>query len=443
VRAHTAAYLAASATGSFLAAYFVYIELDRIALSTILLSLLFYPVLAFTDRVVYDGRRLYRTGLIWKIWMKLTGQPRRIRPRSIVHVETETLRALRRGTNITYLYRTTLFGANISFRIGSGAGYRNMIRDVLPLIPEGCLDIRSLELRDHLINPSMALGHARALNIPRSDVLDPTGALDSARGNRRERYVADADQVQKADELRTVANELRANGRLVQAIEAFRRAFRLNPRNGPLLYDFGRCMQSLAAAKKDPALERRSRAILRLAEAHSAGDVDLLTRLGETYFSAGLWQRAENAFKKASASKAAGYRIFRGLGELALRDGKIAHAINYFAQSAEVAKSKQLFRWATAETEYLRRINDDDEYMELELGRINLFDTFNGVRRTSLRIFLFGVLVTILGLFGGGEIVAEVGWAISGVSLFTSIASTLLRQTFASRIPFEMLNKDE
>jgi len=81
--------------------------------------------------------------------------------------------------------------------------------------------------------------------------------------------------------------------------------------------------------------------------------------------------------------------------------------------------------------------------MELELGRINLFDTFNGVRRTSLRIFLFGVLVTILGLFGGGEIVAEVGWAISGVSLFTSIASTLLRQTFASRIPFEMLNKDE
>ena len=182
---------------------------------------------------------------------------------------------------------------------------------------------------------------------------------------------------------------------------------------------------------------------MRLAEAHSAGDVDLLTRLGETYFSAGLWQRAENAFKKASASKAAGYRIFRGLGELALRDGKIAHAINYFAQSAEVAKSKQLFRWATAETEYLRRINDDDEYMELELGRINLFDTFNGVRRTSLRIFLFGVLVTILGLFGGGEIVAEVGWAISGVSLFTSIASTLLRQTFASRIPFEMLNKDE
>jgi len=202
-------------------------------------------------------------------------------------------------------------------------------------------------------------------------------------------------------------------------------------------------MQSLAAAKKDPTLERRSRAILRLAEAHSAGDVDLLTRLGETYFSAGLWQRAENAFKKASASKAAGYRIFRGLGELALRDGKIAHAINYFSQSAEVAKSKQLFRWATAETEYLRRINDDEEYMELELGRINLFDMFSGARRTSMRIFLFGLVLILLGLFVAGEIVTEVGWAVSGVALVTCVASTLLRQTFASRIPFEMLNKEE
>jgi len=41
------------------------------------------------------------------------------------------------------------------------------------------------------------------------------------------------------------------------------------------------------------------------------------------------------------------------------------------------------------------------------------------------------------------QVDTEVGWAVSGVALVTCVASTLLRQTFASRIPFEMLNKEE
>src|SRR5262249_14473564 len=138
---------------------------------------------------------------------------------------------------------------------------------------------------------------------------------------------------QKAEELRTVANQLRTNGKLVQSLEAFRRALRLMPENGRLIYEFARCLQSLAAAKRDPWLERKSAAMLRLAERHSGADGDLLTRLGETYFSLGAWRGAERVFRKAVDSETAGYRIFRGLGELAMRDGKMAHAINYFARS--------------------------------------------------------------------------------------------------------------
>ena len=181
--------------------------------------------------------------------------------------------------------------------------------------------------------------------------------------------------------------------------------------------------------------------LLRLAERHSHGDVDLLSRIGETYFSIGEWTGAERAFKKAAGSEKAGYRIFRGLGELALRDGKIAHAINYFARSAEFARPRSLSRWAQAEADYLRRINDDDEYMEVEIGRINLYDNFAAASRTSFRIFFFGLLVIPLGLLLTNALVTDIGWAVSGVSMLIAIGASIMKSVFSSRIPFDMLDK--
>src|SRR4051794_23657952 len=232
--------------------------------------------------------------------MLATGRPRRAKPRAVVHVETEALRAFRRGANITYLYRTTLFAEDVAFRIGSGRGYRRMVKAVLPLIAEGCLDVRSLELRDHFSDPSSALARARYLKIPRSDVLDPALMVGRRTPRPSKNSELNENDFARSDELRSVANQLRANGRLVQALEAFRRAVRFNPTNPVLLYEFGRCLQSLAAARRDDGLDRRSRAMLRLAESRSGGDIDLLSRIGETYFSIGLWHRAENAFRKAS-----------------------------------------------------------------------------------------------------------------------------------------------
>lgn len=441
VRAQTRTYLSAAGGGSFLSAYLLYSGHDALAFICVVLSILCYPVLAIADRVVFDGKRLTRTGIIWRIWITATNQRRKIKPRSLVHVETEALRAFRRGSNVTYLYRTSLYGDDISFRFGSGRGYREMIKAVFPLIPEGCLDVRSIELRDHFTDASAALMRARSLNIPGSDVLDSRHILGKNERHSFSKVPPGEDEVKRSDELRSVANQLRANGRLPQALEAFRRALRLTPNNARLLFEFGRCLQSLAAAKRDERLDRRSLAMLRLAELRSAGDTGLLSRIGETYFSIGAWRRAENVFKKAIDRGAKGYRVFRGLGELALRDGKIAHAINYFAQSAEVAPLR-VSRWAQAETEYLRRLNDDEEYMELELGRINLFDTFDGARRTSLKVFLFGLVSIVTGLVSGVVLITEIGWAVAGIALVISLASAGLKQTFASRIPFELIEKD-
>ena len=443
VRAHTSAYLSAAAAAAFLSAYSLYIGYDLVALIAIAIALTSFPVLALTDRIVFDGKRLRRTGPFWQLYMMATGRRRRAKPRAVVHVETEAVRALRRGARVTYLYRTSFYTADHAFCIGSGRGFREMIMTVLPLVSEGSLDIRSAELRDHLKQAWEVSARARELQIPSSDVLDARAMLSKyGRGSASLVELPEPEQVERSEQLRSVANQLRTNGRLIQSLEAFRRALRLTPRNGRLIYEFARCLQSLAAANRDPMLDRKAQAMLRLAERRSAGDSELMSRLGETYFSVGAWRRAENIFRKAADTGTAGYRIFRGLGELALRDGKIAHAIHHFSRSAEHAKPAALFHWARAEADYLRHLNDDEEYMELEIGRINLFDTFEGARRTTLKIFGFGLALVISGLLMSAELLANIGWAVSGVSLLIWLGATILKHSFAARIPFELLDKD-
>ena len=441
VRNRTNAYRIFALACLFLACYFAYSGHETLTLIFVAAGLISFPGLALTDRIGFDGKRIYRTGLIWQVTTAVTGARSRIKPKDIVHVETEALRAVRRGQNVSYLFRTTFYARDTTFEIGSGSGYRRFLKTVLPLIPENCLDVRSAELRDHMKTRSEVAARARELQIPGSDVLDAVSIL--AKPERRAGPVASqtADEAVRAGELREVANELRTIGRLVQALEAFRRAIRLAPANGRLIYEFARCLHSLAASKRDPWLERKSQALLRLAERHADGDAELMTRIGETYFSIGAWSGAERIFKKAVSLEKAGYRIFRGLGELALRDGKIAHAINYFARSAEFARPQSLSRWAQSEADYLRRINDDDEYMEVEIGRINLYDNFAFASRTAFKVFFFGLLVIPLGLLLGSSLVTDIGWAVSGVSMLIAIGASVMKSVFSSRIPFDVLDK--
>jgi len=425
----------------FLACYFVYSGRETLTLIFVAAGLLSFPGLAVTDRIGFDGKRIYRTGLISRLMSALTGTRSRIKPKDIIHVETEALRAVRRGQNVSYLFRTTFYARDTRFEIGSGRGYRQFLKAVLPLIPENCLDVRSAELRDHLKARSEVAARARELQIPGSDVLDAASILAKPEKPAAAVTTRTGDEAARAGELREVANELRTIGRLVQALEAFRRAIRLAPANGRLIYEFARCLHSLAASKRDPWLERKSQALLRLAERHADGDAELMTRIGETYFSIGAWSGAERIFKKAVNLEKAGYRIFRGLGELALRDGKIAHAINYFARSAEFARPRSLSRWARSEADYLRRINDDDEYMEVEIGRINLYDNFAAASSTAFRVFFFGLLVIPLGLLLGSSLVTDIGWAVSGISMLIAIGASVMKSVFSSRIPFDILDK--
>ncbi len=64
-------YLAALFIAAFAAALLVYLEKDRAAIAVFALSWLIFPLLALTDRVAFDGKRLYRTGFLPKLRVKL------------------------------------------------------------------------------------------------------------------------------------------------------------------------------------------------------------------------------------------------------------------------------------------------------------------------------------------------------------------------------------
>jgi len=80
--------------------------------------------------------------------------------------------------------------------------------------------------------------------------------------------------------------------------------------------------------------------------------------------------------------------------------------------------------------------------MEVEIGRVNLFDTFDGIRRTAMRIFCVGLPFILIGVTLSTSLVANIGWAVSGIALATAVFSALFKELFASRIPFDLVDKE-
>ncbi len=446
IRVSPHGYLAALFLASFLSAFLFYLEIDWVAALVFGLSWMAFPFLALTDRVAFDGRRLSRTGLLPKAWASMNGLRKRLKLSDIEQVETQSVRTLKRGGNVFYRYRTSFRGKGIGFTVASGGeDYRRMIRAILPRLSENTLDGRSVELRDYLSEPKDVLAHARVSQIPSADVLEPAiGKMRAREKNalRRQRNEIRKEDIEKADGLRRLGNELRLSGYLLQALEAFRRALLLNPWDARLLLEFARCLQSFAGAEHDHRLERKAIAVMRLAERRAGDDEYLLSRLGESYFQAGELRRAGLVFQKAMDRVGESFRSVRGMAELALRDGKIAHVIHNFSAANRLAETPALRRWTQGETDYFTRLNNDDDYMELEISRVNLVDNLDSAKKSSLRIALLGFPAIIAGLILDDSLVTNIGWAVSAVSLLIWTALLLSLRLLSTRIPFELMEED-
>lgn len=428
--------------GSFLSAFFFYLENDAAGIALFVFSWVIVPFFALRDKIVFDGRRLRRTGLLPRIWAKINSSRITLKYKDIEQVETFATRALRRGGSVYYRYRTVIKGRGIEISVSSGGeGYRKLLSGVLPLLDEDLLDTRSVELRDHLCDPKEALLRADALRIPSADVLESTLASAVKKAGRITEAAADHTGV-RAEELGAVANELRLSGYFLQALEAFRRGLLQRPRDARLLFDFGRCLHTFASVQRDARLERRALAALRRSESQAGDDGELLVRVGEWYFQIGEIERATKAFKKAAAKLGDNFRAARGLAEVALREGKLAHVVHHFSSAQRAAGSAALRRWSKNEADYFTSLSNDGDYLETEIARVKLLEKMITGRRSSLRIAMLGFPAIIYGVLAEDNLIANIGWAISMVALVFWSGLAIAANVLSRRIPYRMFSEE-
>lgn len=281
---------------------------------------------------------------------------------------------------------------------------------------------------------------AEFAKIPSAEVLE--GSLNKLKAadkkiQRRKNKELSEVELEKADYLHQLGNELRLSGYLLQALESFRRALFLNPHDARLIFDFARCLHSFAGTEQDERLTRRAFAALRLAERRAESDGEVLSRVGETYFQYGDWQRAATAFQKATGAAEENFRSVRGLAEIALREGKIAHVIHHFSTANRLTESPAMRRWTQNESKYFARLNSDDEYMEMEVSRVNLLEALEHSKKTCLQIALLSFPAIIIGVALEEKIMADVGWTISSLALLVWTGILIGHNLFASRIPLD------
>ena len=443
VRVSLQSYLAALFLGTFFSSLLLYLEFDKAGVILFGLTSILIPGLALGDRVRFDGKRIVRTGILPVTWARLNANRHALKLADIEQVETHTYRAIRRGENITYRYRTVIRGKGLSISISSGGeDFRRMLKAVLPGVSENALDTRSIELRDHLQDPKETLMRAEFSRIPAADVLE--GSFKSSNKKAGKVTVREHQpEEEKADDLQSLGNELRVSGYLFQSLEAFRRALVLRPSDARLLFDFARSLHSFAGVERDIKLERRALAALRLSERRASNDSELLLKLGELYFQIGEWRRAGNVFRSVLDSIGDNFRAARGLAEIALREGKIAHVIHHFSTANRLADTPSLRRWSKAEADYFAHLNSDTEYMELEIGRVSMLETIERSKRTTLRIALYSFPLIAAGIFFEDVLVANIGWAVASVSLIIWAGLIVGHRMMSQRIPYQLMGSED
>lgn len=438
VRVSPGSYLAAASVLTFGSALLLRSEMDLLALATVAAAWLIVPILAFTDRIEFDGRVLSRRGPTPFLVRLVAGRVKQLCVEDVERVETQTLRTLRSGGKVRYRYRTQIVGKGAQFTFASGGrSYREMIHQLFPLIHPDKLDLRTLELRDYLCDPKALKRGVAALKLASADVLDSAtldfklGGKKAAAKNQADGAVSTAD-CERAGLLGQVGNKLRVAGRLNEAREAFRRALIVIPTDGRLIFEFARLLRSQASSLSDAKLLSRARAALRLSAMRAGGDPHLLVLVGESFLEWGEAARAQRSFQKVIDLEPGNFRARLGLANLALRDGKLAHVIHQYRDAARSASEKSLVAYARREGDYYARLNDDDDYLTSELRRINWLQHFLRVRRLAARVTNASILVAMIVPYFDSE-VAGLCWSLASSSLVAWISSLFAIKLLATR----------
>ena len=214
------------------------------------------------------------------------------------------------------------------------------------------------------------------------------------------------------------------SGRLREAGEAFRRAFKVRPHGAWLIYDFARLLRSQASAQADARLLSRARAALRLASIRAENDVVLLPLIGESFLECGDARRARRALERVVELDSGNFKARVGLADISLREGKLAHVIHHYHEAARVTSEQALARYARSEGDYYMQLNNDDDYLAAELRRINWLQSVTRIRRLALRVTNASVLLALVGGFVD-PFAGSLGWALASSALIIWLLTLL------------------
>lgn len=430
VRVSPGSYLAAASVLTFGSALLLRSERDIFALAAVGVAWLVIPLIAWRDRIEFDGTTLSRRGFAPALLRLLGIGPKRLRLEHFERVETQAVRTLKKGGKVRYRYRTQIAGRKVEFTFASGGkSHRNMVRQLFPLIHDDKMDLRTIELRDYLCDPKDLDAEVNELQLASSDVLETATPDFKLGGSKRSAIdvIADPDcepvmEPARALLLGELGSKLRVAGRLAEAREAFRRALTALPNDGRLLFEFSRLLRSQASSAGDAKLLQRSRAALRLAAQRAAAQPGLLTSIGEIFLEWGELNAARRNLQKASAMEPRNFKARVGLANLALRDGKLAHVINQYRDASMAASDKALVDYARREADYYAQLNDDDDYLNSELRRINWLQHSLRIRRLAARVTNASILVALVAAYFDSSF-AGICWSLATSSLFAWILS--------------------
>lgn len=438
VRVSPGPYLTVAAVLTFLAALLLRIQYDQWAFVLAGTAWVILPLLAFTDRIVFDGVSLRRQGPISSLLHLLTGYRNQLWIDDFETVETHAVRTLRSGGRVRYRYRTQIAGKGKDFVIVSGGReYRQLVRELFPLIHENKLDNRSRDLRDYLHDPNFLNRKAELSQLASSAVLEVAEPAFKLGGKSHDRREADKNEpspedLERARLLRRLGNELRVSGRLREAGEAFRRALNVKPHGAWLIYDVARLLRSQASANADAQLLSRARAALRLASMRARNDVVLLPLIGESFLECGDARQARQALQKVIEMDSGNFKARVGLADIALREGKLAHVIHHYQEAARDASEQALARYARSEGEYYMHLNNDDDYLSTELRRISWLQSVTRIRRLALRVTNASVVMALIaGLID--PLAGSFAWSLASSALFVWLVSLFGTRLLFSR----------
>jgi tetratricopeptide (TPR) repeat protein len=433
IRVSPGAYLATASVLTFCSGLLLRSDQNLWALALIAAAWLLVPALAIADRIAFDGDRLVRQGPIPFIARLISGKRSQLRLHDFERVDTNAVRTLRRGGRVRYRYRTQVLGKGAGFVFASGGkSYRQMVRQLFPLIADDKLDLRTRELRDYLPEPSALNAEVEALQLASADVLDQASAHFKLRAENGGGSSAGTSDVERARQLRLLGNRLRISGRLREAMEAFRRGLIVIPKDPWLIYDFARLLRSQASAQGDAKILSRAKAALRLSELRAGTDSKLLSLIGESFLECGEPERARRSFEKAIEIGTESFRAHLGLADVALRMGKLAHVIHQYRDASDSTNDKALLTFARREANYYASLNDDDQYLAAELRRINWLQYSIRVRRMAARITNASILIALVGSYVDPGIGA-IGWALATSSLLAWIGSLFIARLLTER----------